>query len=55
MNLKICDHCNNGYYIKEEYGLEGHDEYSAKEIGHKGNCYYYMIDPIMRRYIQIPN
>lgn len=51
MKTKECPICKNGYYIKETYGLDGGDEYTSSEKGHKGDCPRYEVDPKNVRYI----
>lgn len=48
---KKCEYCKSYFFVKEEYGKNGSDEYSEIEIGHKFECIYHEIDPINRRYV----
>lgn len=51
MRTKHCPICNQGYFIKEVYGLNWSDQYSTWEEGHLSDCVYYNIDPIDRKYL----
>lgn len=49
--ISMCRVCKQQYHVEEEYGVNGSDEYSSKEIGHTADCLFYNMDPANKKYV----